>query len=231
MKTQPDDATIEQLTSHGYMEKGDRRHSRPVLICDVDEVILHLVDPFVDVIKERGFELKTHSFKLLGNVLDAKTGREATQEEVWGSLQQLFEEQSVRQGIVEGAVEGLKQISADIDIVFLTNMPHVYGDIRREYLSSNGLDYPLITNTGSKVEAIRLIQKRSTSVVGFVDDTPINLKQVRSKLPDVNLFHFMANEAFREIAGEIEGTHFSSGDWQEASMKIRTVLMENKGGS
>ena len=73
-----DDLTVEQLNDLGYTgETTASRHDRPVLICDVDEVVLHLVDPFVQVLEERGFNLKSHSFKLTGNVFDAKTGRES----------------------------------------------------------------------------------------------------------------------------------------------------------
>ncbi len=118
-KRLPDDETLAQLSSFGYGNNGKTRHSRPLLICDVDEVVLHLVDPFVEVIKERGFTLKSHSFKLTGNVFCAETGREATQEEVWAGLTQLFEEQEKRQHIVDGVIEGLNHVSETSDIVFL----------------------------------------------------------------------------------------------------------------
>lgn len=218
----PDDDTLKQLAELGYMN--EKRHERPLLVCDVDEVVLHLVDPFVKVIEERGFVLKSHSFKLTGNVFDAKTGREATQAEVWEGLTQLFEEQAMRQGIVDGVVEGLNAVSEDVDVIFLTNMPHDFAETRRDHLAKNGLHFPLVTNTRSKVPAIDLIKARCDRSVGFIDDTPKNLTQVRSALPDVHLFHFMANESFRGLAGDIDGAHFSLGDWQPASDHIRRVM-------
>ena len=226
-----DDQTLGQLEGLGYLGTGAHNHERPLLICDVDEVILHLVDPFVEVIQERGFELKSHSFKLTGNVFHKDSGAEATQEEVWAGLTQLFEEQDNRQGVVDGAADGLRNLHEEIDIVFLTNMPHAFGDIRRTYLAENGMDYPLITNTGSKVPAIEIIQSRSQKHVGFIDDTPKNLEQVRAGAPDVKLFHFMANEKFRELAGEIDGAHFSTGHWPTAKNGILSVLVENGSGT
>ncbi len=193
----------------------------------MDEVVLHLVDPFVQVLEERGFTLKSHSFKLTGNVFDTKTGREATQEEVWAGLDQLFEEQDKRQHIVSGVVDGLNGLSQHIDIIFLTNMPHPYGDTRRRYLQSEGLDFPLVTNTRSKVPSMKMIQQHCGSTMGFIDDTPKNLDQVRENMDDVHLFHFMANEAFRALADPVDGARFSTGDWAEASEKIHTALMEN----
>ena len=226
-----DDTTLSQLLALGYNgitgDIASHRHDKPLLICDVDEVVLHLVDPFAQVLLERGYTLKTHSFKLTGNVFHAATGREATQDEVWAGLEQLFREQAKRQHIVEGAVEGLRSVAEDVDIVFLTNMPHEFGDTRRNYLADHGLDFPLITNSRSKVPAIRSILSHTALPVGFIDDTPKNLEQVREGTPDVHLFHFMANDQFREMVGTIEGAHFSTGDWAAASPGIRAVLIEN----
>jgi len=90
----PDSQTLQQLNDHGYAPGAAAMETeRPLLICDVDEVVLHLVDPFVEVIEERGFELRTRAFKLTGNVFHRETGAEATQAQVWEGLTQLFEEQ------------------------------------------------------------------------------------------------------------------------------------------
>ena len=226
-KRTADDQTLNQLEELGYLGSGSHNHERPLLICDVDEVILHLVDPFVEVLQERGFELKSHSFKLTGNVFHRDSGAEATQQEVWAGLTQLFEEQSERQGIVESAADELKNLNEQIDIVFLTNMPHEFGDIRRNYLAQNDMTYPLITNTGSKVPAIEIMQSRSQNPIGFIDDTPKNLEQVRDGASDIHLFHFMANEEFRQLAGDIDGAHFSTGHWPTAKTGILSVLVEN----
>ncbi|MEM8750107.1 MAG: hypothetical protein AAGF28_07385 [Pseudomonadota bacterium] len=228
MIRQPDQDTLNQLKRHGYTVGSDVSHhdpARPLLVCDVDEVILHLVSPFVTVLQERGFELKSHSFKLTGNVFHRDTGREATQEEVWAGLTQLFEEQKFRQHVVNGAANGLAQLASDIDILFLTNMPHAFGDIRRDYLASAGMSFPLITNTGSKAPAIEHIKQVRNGKIGFIDDTPRNLEQVAEAHDDVALFHFMADDTFRGLANEVEGVHFSTGDWTVASSGIRNVLL------
>ena len=222
-----DAETTQQLIDLGYHDQpGATRHDRPLLVCDVDEVVLHLVDPFVEVLQERGYTLKSHSFKLTGNVFDAN-GREASQEEVWQGLTQLFEEQAKRQSIVDGVVENLNALSKHIDIIFLTNMPHAFGNIRRDYLASHGLDFPLVTNTRSKVPAIQILQTHCHRTIGVIDDTPKNLEQVNAGIENIHLFHFMANEEFRGLAGPIAETHISSGDWTATANKIATVLIEN----
>ena len=221
-----DDETQAQLAEIGCNGVDPMpNHDTPLLICDVDEVVLHLVDPFVEVLKERGYDLKSHSFKLTGNVFHRETGREATQEEVWAGLDQLFSEQSVRQQVVTGAVDALNSLSGEIEIIYLTNMPHAYRDHRIGHLNSHGLQHKLITNSGSKVDAIRQLTASRSAKVGFVDDTPLNLSQVREHVDSVNLFHFMANDTFRNMVSPIDGVHISTGCWTEASNCIRDQLL------
>ena len=217
----PDLFTLEQLAGLDYASDGiGRRRERPLLICDVDEVVLHLVDPFQQVMEERGFELRTHSFQLTGNVVERGTGREATQDEVWAGLTQLFEEQDRRQDLVPGVVDGLTRVGERADVVFLTNMPHTFGDRRRQWLARNGLDFPLVTNGGRKSPAVRILARHHTGASGFIDDTPHNLTDVREAVPNVALFHFMAHPKFRELAGAVEGVAPASGDWNETAETI-----------
>jgi len=200
-----DSETISQLATYGYAEKKSENIStRPLLICDVDEVVLHLVDPFAKLLDEMGFVLRTHSFQLTGNIFNKETGDEATQEDVWRGLDQLFKEQNHRQNIVDGALEGLNGLSRNMDILFLTNMPHPYRELRIDHLKNLGLNFPLVTNTKSKVPAI--------------------LEQVRDGTKAIEIFHFMANDDFRNLVPPIEQARVSTGDWSVAVKSIQTVL-------
>ncbi|MEM7301214.1 MAG: hypothetical protein AAF468_09035 [Pseudomonadota bacterium] len=198
---------------------------RPLLICDVDEVMLHLVDPFAKIMEERGFELKFHGFKLNGNVFHKETGREAERSEVRDALFALFTEQEERQAFVAGAVDAINGLSDEIDILFLTNMPHEYGDVRRRHFASNGLEFPLVTNSGTKGPVVLEIRGSASPKTGFIDDTPYNLKSVREHVPHAELYHFMATEAFRTQVETPEGTRISSGDWAETVHVIKETLL------
>ncbi|MDA8870543.1 hypothetical protein N9H93_04065 [Rhizobiaceae bacterium] len=222
----PDLFTTDQLASLGY--DGGHVSDRPLLACDVDEVVIHLVEPFERVMNERGYELKAHAFKLTGNVFERETGREATMEEVWEGLEQLFGEQAERQGIVDGVADGLAQIAEVADIVFLTNMPHPHRETRAAHLQANGMHYPLVTNSGSKAPALRLLAAGHKGPTGFVDDSPKNHEQVREALPDIRLFHFMANETFRNMLGTIDGALIHAYDWREAAPAIVKALVEER---
>lgn len=220
---QPDMFTLEQLDALGY-DGMSNVSQRPLLACDVDEVVLHLVDPFETVMNERGFELRAHAFQLTGNIFEIETGREATQAEVWSGLDQLFNEQADRQGVVDGVVDALTALDEHVDVVFLTNLPHTFGDIRRDYLRTLGLHQPLLTNAGSKAPALRMLAAGHTGATGFIDDSPTNIEQVRTALPDIRLFHFMANDRFRALMDELEGPLHHGSDWAITWTVIRDHL-------
>ena len=156
MKTyQPDSETVEQLHGLGYVgaidEDAAHSHDKPLLSCDVDEVVLHLVDPFVQVLEERGYVLKDHSFRLTGNVFDARSGREATQEEVWAGLTQLFEEQAKRQAIVDGVVDNLPDQVMEpilVDTADVHRRPHAYRLEPLEYADVLGIVATLLPSPG-----------------------------------------------------------------------------------
>ena len=208
---------IAQLEAAGLLSS-----RRPLLICDVDEVVLHLVAPFEQVLKERGYELRTKSFRLTGNVFHMETGQEATQDDVWSALEQLFTEQAERQDPVEGAVEALNGFAPHIDVMYLTNLPHDFAETRREHMQALGLHHPLVSNTGSKAPAIGAMKRERTA---FIDDTPLNLSQTRDAHPAVHAFHFMADETFRAMVEPIEGVEPSRANWSDTATAITKKLL------
>ncbi|TEX94817.1 hypothetical protein ELQ05_08150, partial [Campylobacter sp. US53] len=55
---------------------------RPLLVLDVDDVILEFIRPFPRFLEQRGYDLTFASFRLTGNVSERGTGRVAEQHEV-----------------------------------------------------------------------------------------------------------------------------------------------------
>lgn len=198
--------------------------TRPLLVCDVDEVILHLVAPFEQLLNEGGMELRKKLVKLNGNVFHKSDGREAKQEDIWGVLNQLFEQQIERQTIVDGAVSILAELSNDIDIVLLTNLPHKYGDLRRSYLCEAGIPYPLVTNSGVKGPAMRWLGQQNHLKTAFMDDTFHHLESVSEHTPETFLIHFMADDEFRNITKPLDPPILSTGNWREAGDAVRSAL-------
>ena len=172
---------------------------KPLLICDVDEVVLHFVAPFEDFLKSQNAQLKKKSFKLSGNIIDLPTGHAYSMEES-GRLIQDFHNISVdQQEAVEGAVQGLQQLSAIYEIVFLTNVAATLTERRQAHLASIGAPYPVLQNEGSKADMVHLLSKDLNAPIVFIDDLPPHHHAVKAREPRVNCIHFMADATFRSI--------------------------------
>ncbi len=113
---------------------------RPLLVLDVDDVLLEFIRPFPRFLNERGFHLTIASFRLTGNVAERETGRLAEQAEVWDLLDEFFHNQAAWQEMTEGAAEALAQLGRSAEIVMLTAMPHRHRFTRRTHLDALGLD-------------------------------------------------------------------------------------------
>lgn len=198
--------------------------SRPLLVCDVDEVILHLVEPFEKLLRERGMELRKKLVKLQGNVFNISDGSEASQEDIWQILNQLFDEQAERQSPVEGACDVMAELASDFDIVLLTNLPHEFGDIRRRHLENLGIPYPLVTNSGLKGPPMEWLNTRSPHKMAFMDDTHHHLESVREFAPQTFIVHFMADDTFRKMTKPLDPPVVSTGNWRDAGNAVRAAL-------
>ena len=51
-----------------------RANARPLLVLDVDEVMLEFVRPFTGFLNSQNLDLKTTSFRLHGNVVEVAIG-------------------------------------------------------------------------------------------------------------------------------------------------------------
>src|SRR5690606_24775184 len=80
---------------------------RPLLVLDVDDVVLHFVRPFPRFLEARGFDLTLGTFKLLGNIRERATGRLAEREEIAALVDEFFHAQADWQTITDGAAEVL----------------------------------------------------------------------------------------------------------------------------
>ena len=128
---------------------------RPLVICDVDEVIVHFTRDLEDYIGLHGLWLDTSSFALNGNIRHRESNTPAPEAQVAELIGSFFDERTRHMQEIDGAVSSLLRIGEKADVVLLTNLPHTAGDHRRENLKSHGLPYPVVTNSGPKGPAIR----------------------------------------------------------------------------
>lgn len=196
------------------------RDTRPLLVCDIDEVILEFVQPFIGFLNAQHLHLKTDSFRLHGNVVEQKSGAVVEPERVSALLEEFFAAQEDWQTAVEGASESLRRLSSDAEIVMLTAMPHRHRDRRRNLLDRFSFPYPLLTTEAAKGPAIHRLRGESDRPVVFVDDIPHNLVSVRKSVPDAGLVHLMAFSDLVPLLPPLPAGITMAENWSDAEAAI-----------
>ncbi|OHV89182.1 hypothetical protein [Mesorhizobium sp. ORS 3428] len=197
---------------------------RPLLVLDVDDVILEFIRPFPRYLLSRGFGLTLASFRLTGNIAETASGRLIEQAEVSALLGDFFDAQADWQGVIDGAAEALATLGQHAEIVLLTAMPHKHRAVRRAHLDALGLTYPLLTTEMAKGPAIAKLRGANGRPVAFVDDQPANLLSARSSVADAHLFHLMADNALRAFLPPTPDDIIAVDNWREAAPKIASAL-------
>ncbi|WP_269929544.1 hypothetical protein [Aminobacter sp. HY435] len=200
------------------------RDTRPLLVLDVDEVLLEFMSPFMRFLGTQGFEFLARSFRLTGNIVDIKTGTPVTQEAVTALLDGFFHAQRDWQTVAQGAAEAVAAIAASAEVVMLTAMPHRHRAIRRQHLDALGFPYPLLTTETAKGPALRQLRGQHARPVAFVDDIPHNLVSVREAVADAHLFNLMAYREMRPLLPPMPDGIIVADDWTEAAPKIAKAL-------
>jgi hypothetical protein len=201
---------------------GMERGARPLVISDIDEVLLNFVAPFARFLKSRDHHLVTETYRLTGNVIDVATGRAAEQPAVHRLLGAFFDAQEDWQDPVAGALPALESLSADYDIILLTAMPHAHRNIRVEFLRRLGMPWPVLTVESDKGHSVAMIARDRDAV--FIDDLAPNHESVAEHAPHVHLFQFMA---FRDFSGPMPvppGKTEYHVDWHQMAQAIRSRL-------
>ncbi|KQQ91445.1 hypothetical protein [Aureimonas sp. Leaf324] len=202
-----------------------KRHEA-LLVLDIDEVVLHFIAPFCELLSEYGAKLHFDSFKLTGNVRSISTGTALTGHELDGVTERLYVEQTGRQQPVEGVGAALSRLSAIADIVFLTAMTPAFYDQRRELLDTASLHWPMIATERSKGGVVAELAQRWRGPIAFVDDLPPNLEGVRRSVPDVHLVHLMANPDFRPHLPPMPAGTIRAANWLEAEAALHRIATE-----
>lgn len=200
--------------------------SRPLVICDCDEVLLHFADPFRDFLSDvHDMELNFESFSLAGSIRRRACGTGITQADVEPLLDGFFEQWIDRQYPADGAVEALAELSRDADIVILTNVKDMVRLRRGAELARHGMPYEVICNRGPKGPPVAaLIAERAPRAAIFVDDLPPHHGSVAKHAPEVHRLHMVADPELRALIPAAPDAHARIDAWPEALPYIRGVL-------
>ena len=195
---------------------------RPLIVCDIDEVVLEFVTPFQNFLKSSGRDLLPRSFRLHGNIVHMESGEPVPDAMVPTLLEDFFLSQDVWQTPAEQVAETLADLSGEADIVFLTAMPPRHTDVRRRLLDRHGLSaYPLLATEAPKGPVVKRLHDARDVPVAFIDDILRNLESVREHAPDCLLIRLMANVEFLAMAPVPSHGIESAANWNDAARIIR----------
>lgn len=190
--------------------------SRPLLICDCDEVLLHMVRHFGAWLRERHdirFAHETGSFVAMTHADGAPVDHAL----IWGFLDQFFPAEMERQTLVPGAADALGRIAEQADIVILTNLGDHCRDHRIDQLARHGIRHRVETNQGGKGGPVaRLIAEYGNPVTVFVDDLPMHHESVAKHAPTVHRLHLVAEPEMAPRVPPAPFAHARIDDWRGA---------------
>lgn len=165
--------------------------SRPLVISDCDEVLLHMVAPYKEWLAEChaiDFVMQDNDF---GKAMrHAGSGDPVAPAEIWRLLNLFFDTEMYRQHPIAGAVEAVNAIAEHADLVILTNLGDDRREARTQQLADHGIHARVYTNQGPKGPALEaIVREYRPSRTVFIDDLPQHHASVSTIAPDVRRLH------------------------------------------
>lgn len=192
--------------------------TRPLLITDCDEVLLHMVVPFAEWADEtHAMHLDIDSDDFTYAMHRKACGTPVDKEEIWPLLQGFFRTEMHRQRPIAGAIEAVQHISSIADIVVLTNISEAEREGRIGQLRDVGIHAPVYCNSGPKGEPLaRIISDYRPSVTVFVDDLGMHHDSVADHAPDVWRLHLVGEPRLSGKIPTSKAAHARIDDWDLA---------------
>lgn len=193
---------------------------RPLLVSDVDDVVLEFLYPFESYLASLGHHLLPKSFQLTGNIVSLADQKALEADQVKQILHDFFDCQEEWQRPFGDSVTQLKQIGTMADIVFLTAMPPAYTLQRRRLLDRLGLDFPLLATESPKGPVVKALHRARPLPLAFMDDMAHNLHSVAEHAPDCLLVHIAPQSEIHRFAPETAPQVIRANDWSSACTTI-----------
>jgi hypothetical protein len=199
--------------------------SRPLLISDCDDVLLHFAPHFADYVAEaHGYRFRLGCPGFVGALTDG-TGAAVPPERAWELLNGFFDAEMHRQHLVDGALDALRTIGAEADIVILTNIGDQYRANRIAQLERLEIRHRVLCNQGGKGRPVaELLADMQPSVTVFVDDLPVHHESVAKHAPEVWRLHMIAEPRLAAATPPAAHAHARIDDWGEALPWIQEKL-------
>jgi len=204
--------------------------SRPLVVTDCDEVLLHMLRHFGEWLGEtHGIDLALgeNPFQSMRRRSD---GQHLPDEEKWRYLNLFFDTEMARQTAIEGSVMAIGELQREADVVVLTNLHDSFGEARARQLREHGIEARIFTNQGPKGPALRrIVQEYAPSRAVFIDDIAQHIASAADLLPEMSRLHFCGEPAVAPhipCALQAGHAHARLDTWAEALPWLLETLHE-----
>ena len=192
--------------------------SRPLLITDCDEVLLHMVRHFgvwLDEAKQLDFQIEHGPFE--DRIRRRDGGGPLSDVEMWELLGEFFPGEMARQTLVPHAAEALAALAEQADIVILTNLSDACRQPRIEQLARFGIAHRVECNHGGKGRPVAaLVEEHGNPVTVFVDDLAGHHESVAVHAPGVHRLHMVSEPELAPSVPPAPQAHARIDDWRQA---------------
>ena len=205
--------------------------SRPLVITDCDEVLLHMFIHFRDWLDEaHDIELNLAGRTFANAMRRRGSETPLEQAEIWTLLDGFFDDEMHRQTPIPGAVEAVATLGEQADVVVLTNLSDHRRDDRVRQLASHGIEARVFTNLGPKGPAIRqIIAEYRPSRAIFIDDLAQHHESAAGEVPEITRLHLVGEPSIADFipcALEQGHAHARIDNWAEALPWLHERLHE-----
>ena len=203
--------------------------TRPLLISDCDDVLLHFAPHFAEWVAEaHGFSFLLDTPGFAGALRDAE-GEPVPREQVWPLLDEFFDNEMHRQHLVAGALDALRAIGEKADIVILTNIGDHYRAKRIAQLEAFDIRHRVLCNQGGKGwPVLELVEEMRPSASVFVDDLAHHHESVAKHAPQVWRLQMLAEPRLAAITPPAPYADARIDDWPAALPWILSRFEEQR---
>ena len=166
--------------------------SRPLVVTDCDEVLLHMVAHFREYLgEEHGVDFRIESGSFAQAMRYREGGAVLPDAEMWRLLNLFFDTEMHRQKPIDGAMEAMARLAEEADVVVLTNLLDHRAETRAAQLAGHGMDVRVFTNQGPKGPALKkIVEEFRPSRVAFIDDIAVHHQSAGEVVPHAVRLHF-----------------------------------------
>jgi len=195
--------------------------TKPLVISDCDEVLLHMVAPYKDWLGEQhGIDFVMENSDFGKAMRYAGTGDVVPPAEIWRLLGLFFDTEMHRQPAIAGAVEGINALAEHANVVILTNLNDDRREARARQLEAVGITARVFTNQGPKGPALKaILEEYQPSRAVFIDDLPQHHGSAMEIVPHVSRLHLCGEPMlapFIDCAHVAGHAHARIDEWDRA---------------